>query len=194
MRKNILLAIIFWIGMFSNSKAQNYIGLVNKIQGFYIFTDSQPLSDYDVIGEVSSTGQEDRDIIESGGQYQPVRDYLIRIARQSNYTADGLILSLVNGGTDRAVIIKFKETVQNKNQSKVSQYQGLYLFVDSEPLKDITYLGTVKSRTSFSSSQYSVLRDKLIRKSKSDYPDAKGLIMKFVSGGIDTADAVKFEN
>jgi len=194
MKKKTFLTLIVLIGLLNNSFCQNNIATVNKVQGFYIFTDNQPLAEYDVIGEVTTNGHNDNDIKNSGGQYQPIRDYLIKTARQVNYTADGLILSLVNGGTDKAVIIKFKENVQNKNQAKVSQYQGLYLFVDCDPLKETRYLGTIKIKTSFSSAQYSSLRDKLIKKSKGDFPDAKGLIIKFVSGGADTGDAIKFED
>lgn len=193
MRTNIFLTTIL-IGLLSTSHGQNNIATVNKIQGFYIFTDNQPIAEYDVIGEVTTNGHSDKDIKNSGAQYQSVRDYLIKMARQVNYTADGLIFSLVNGGTDKAVIIKFKESSQNKYQAKVSQYQGLYLFVDCEPLKETKYLGTIKTKVSFSSAQYSSLRDKLIKKCKADYPDAKGLIIKFVSGGTDTGDAIKFEN
>jgi len=192
--KKITLTTFIFLGILNFCYSQNNIAVVNKIQGFYIFIDNQPTAEYDVIGEVTTTGHNDNDIKNSGAQYQSVRDYLIKTARQVNYTADGLILSLVNGGTDKAIIIKFKENAQNKSQAKVTQYQGLYLFVDCEPLKETKYLGTIKSKMSFSSAQYSSLRDKLIKKCKGDYPDAKGLIIKFVSGGTDTGDAIKFED
>jgi len=190
--KKKLLTLIILVGLLNISYSQNNIATVNKIQGFYIFSDNQPMAEYDVIGEVTTNGHNDNDINNSGGQYQPVRDYLIKTARQVNYTADGLILTLVNGGTDKAVIIKFKENAQNKSQAKVIQYQGVYLFVDCEPLKETKYLGTIKSKISFSSPQYSSLRDKLLKKCKGEYPDSKGLIIKFVSGGTDTGDAIKF--
>jgi hypothetical protein len=86
-----------------------------------------------------------------------------------------------------------EENAENKNQAKVTQYQGLYLFVDCEPINKTKYLGTIKSKMSFSSSQYSSLRDKMIKKCKKDFPDAEGLILKFVSGGTDTGDAIKFD-
>jgi len=35
-------------------------------------------------------------------------------------------------------------------------------------------------------------KDRLIKKCKCDFPDAKGLIIKFVSGGTDTGDAIAF--
>jgi hypothetical protein len=186
----ILILFVFCLANFA--LCQNNIAVVNKIQGFYIFIDSQPLGEYEVIGEVTSSGHNDRDISNSGGQYQPVRDHLIRTARQTNYQADGLILTLVNGGTDKAVIIKFKESEPNKNLARVTQYQGLFLFVDCEPKSESNYLGTIKSKMSFSSAQYSALRDKLIKKCKKSFPSANGLIIKFVSGGVDTGDAVIF--
>ena len=187
----ILILLKFYpIG--NNLYGQNNIASVNKINGFYIFTDNQPISEYEVIGEVNTTNHSDMDITRSGAQYQPVRDYLIKTARQVNYTADGLILSLVNGGTDKALIIKFKENTVTKNQAKVNQYQGIYLFVDCKPTTETQYIGTVKHSTSFSSSQYSALRDKLLKKCKSSFPDANGIIIKFVSGGTDTGDAIKF--
>lgn len=189
--KRILFTLILSF-TFCACFAQKNIAQVNKVQGFYIFTDSQPLAEYDVIGEVTTNGHNDKDIKSSGAQYQPVRDYLIRAARQVNYQADGLMLSLINGGTDKAIIIKFKEGQENIGQAKVSQFQGLYVFVDSEPLNETEYVGTVKSKRSMVSSQYSKLRDKLINKCRDDFKDAQGLVIKFVSGGTDTGDAIKF--
>jgi hypothetical protein len=193
MKTKLFLTITILIGLLNNSYCQNNISEVNKIQGFYIFTDSQPLAEYEVIGEVSTDKNDDKDIKNSGGQYQAVRDYLIRSARWVNYQADGLILTMVNGGTDRAIIIKFKENASNLNQAKVKQYQGLYIFVDSEPIAETEYIGTVKTKGSFSSNQYTSLRDKLIKRCKKKFGDAKGLILKFVSGGTDTGDAIKYD-
>ena len=76
----------------------------------------------------------------------------------------------------------------------MNQYQGLYLFVDCEPLNKSKYMGTIKSKMSLSSAQYTSLRDRLIKKCKKGYSDAEGLILKFVSGGTDTGDAIKFDD
>mgnify|MGYP006879610949 CR=1 FL=1 len=187
----MLLTLPFLLISYSTF-CQNNIAVVNKIQGFYIFTDAQPIAEYEVVGEVTTTGHNDIDIKNSGAQYQSVRDYLIRKARQVNYTAEGLMFSLVNGGTDKAVIIKFKDNADNKNQAKVSRYQGLFLFVDSEPLNENKYLGTVISKFSFSSAQYTALRDKMIKKCRKDFSEAEGIIIKFISGGTDTGDVIKF--
>lgn len=187
------LAIFLAATLVSMAQAPNSTAVVNKVQGFYIFTDSQPIAEYDVVGEFSTEGHDDKDIRSSGAQYQPVRDYIAKKVRAVNYLADGLILNFQNGGTDKAVVIKFKENAQNKNHAKVAQFQGLYLFVDSEPLNPTEYLSTSKVSLTLGSSQYSVLRDKLIKKAKKESPTAEGLVLKFVAGGSDVGDAVKFK-
>lgn len=192
MNRIMILASLFFIGILTTSFSQNNIATVKKINGFYVFTDSEPIGEYDVIGEVNTTGHTDPDLTNSLGQYQAVRDYLIRAARQANYSADGLIMTLVNGGTDKAVIIKFKENSKNKDQAKVNQYNGIYIFTDCEPTAKSKYLGTIKSKGSMFSAQYTTFRDKLIKSSFKKYPDVEGLIIKLVVGGTNTGDAIKF--
>ena len=189
--KFTLLSIIC-ILFFTIGQSQNNIAVVNKIQGFYIFSDCLPTAEYEVIGEVSSDGNSDKEIKASKSQYQPVRDYLIKSARQVNYNADGLILSLVNGGIDKAVIIKFKEVNGKNSQAKVNQYQGVYVFVDNEPLNNNEYVGTVKIKGNLASVQYSSVRDKLIDRCKIEFAGARALILKFVNGGNDSGDVIKF--
>lgn len=189
--KYILLSI-FILFFCSFSYCQNNIAVVNKINGFYIFNDCLPISEYDVIGEVSTEGNSDKEIKISKGQYTPVRDFLIKTARQVNYNANGLILSLVNGGTDKAVIIKFKENKIENNQAKVNQYQGVYLFVDNEPISQNEYIGSVKIKGHLSSTQYSTVRDKLLERCKIEFSGSKAMILKFVNGGNDTGDLIRF--
>jgi len=82
----------------------------------------------------------------------------------------------------------------DKEMARVNQQQGCYLFVDSKPTADYTFLGTVKtSAVHLGSSQYQGVRDLLIKKIKNDYPDADGIIFNFESGGNDHADAIKFK-
>ncbi|MBU3743912.1 MAG: hypothetical protein FGM61_05095, partial [Sediminibacterium sp.] len=97
-----LILLFLLLIVTNNIFCQNNIAVVNKIQGFYIFNDCLPLSDYDVIGEISTDGNTDKEIKMSKGQYIPVRDFLIKSARQVNYNADGLIINLVNNGMDKA--------------------------------------------------------------------------------------------
>jgi hypothetical protein len=193
MNKKILLAFCL-ILISSKVFSQNNIAVVNKIQGFYIFTDCQPISEYDVVGEVTTEGQNDPEIKRSKGQYQPIRDYLITAARKVNYTADGLVLSFVNGGNDKALIIKFKENSTKNSQSKVNQYQGVNVFVDSEPLDDFDYVGSVLDKGKSNIFQYNELRDKLIAVCKKEIMNSKAIVLKLIYGGTDTGDVIKFKN
>lgn len=74
---------------------------VNQLQGLYIFSDCKPILDYDYLGTVKST-------ITFDGQYQSVRDKLIERTKEKYPNADGIILNLKAGRTDRCDVIKFK--------------------------------------------------------------------------------------
>lgn len=80
-----------------------------------------------------------------------------------------------------------------KSTAEVEQFQGLYVFVDANPVMEYEYLGTVKSSFSLGDEQYTGVRDRLIKKCKKDYPLANGLILTFKTGGADKADAIKFK-
>ena len=81
-----------------------------------------------------------------------------------------------------------------KAQATVNQVQGVYIFIDSKPVADYTYLGTVDTKGVVSSNpQYTVVRDKLIKRIKKDWPAADGVIFSFNAGGKDHADAIKFK-
>ena len=74
---------------------------VTTIQNLKIFTDCQPVMEYDYLGTIKSSGT-------MTGQYEPVRNALIKKAKKEYPQAEGIILHLVNGGTDKADVIKFK--------------------------------------------------------------------------------------
>ena len=75
---------------------------VNQYEGVYVFTDSKPQKDYEYLGTVKiSLGL-------GSGQYQNVRNSLIKKAKKEDPQADGLIMNFKDMGTDRADAIKFK--------------------------------------------------------------------------------------
>jgi len=82
----------------------------------------------------------------------------------------------------------------DKATATVNQVQGVYIFIDSKPISEYEYLGTVSTKGMVTSNpQYIVIRDKLISRIKKDWPSADGVIFSFNSGGRDHADAVKFK-
>ena len=121
------------------------------------------------------------------------RVLLIKLTKQVNYKAEGLILSLVNGGQDKAVIIKFKDQTNNSH-ARVNQYQGVYIFVDNDPLTPYDYAGNIIPKNKSNSNQYTSIRELFLQKCVKDFGQAKGMILKFVNGGADIGDAIKFKN
>ena len=188
--KKIFFSLILFITAICGLNAQSNLAEVNKINGFYIFVDSKPTADYDVVGEVK-VDETDKDIIRSQGQYSDVRDNIIRNARMANYGADGLIFTFINGGTDKALIIKFKQDKPENKIAKVEQYSGLYVFTDCTPLPKYDYLDTQKFSGGFSSGQYTSVRDTLIKRVKKKIPNANAVMFKLVSGGNDLADGIR---
>ena len=84
--KKLLFASILFFSI--NTIAQSNLATVKKIQGLYIFSDNEPISDYIVFGEISISAQDainDVDIKSSLGHYQAVRDFLINKTRISRF-------------------------------------------------------------------------------------------------------------
>lgn len=82
--------------------ATNKTAEVNKVDGLFVFTDSQPVKEYEKLGEV-------KNVISMGGaQYSDLRDKLIKKAKKEHPTADAVILYFHTGSTDRAEVVKFK--------------------------------------------------------------------------------------
>ena len=97
------------------------------------------------------------------------------------------------------VFASYSPQQAGKDSAVVDRIEGLYVFVDSKPVMDTEYLGTVKAGSgmgkafSMSSQEYEDRRNKMIKKVKEEYPAAEGVILHFKSGGKDAADAIKFK-
>ena len=74
---------------------------------------------------------------------------------------------------------------------RVVKNSGIYIFCDSDPITQYDYLGNLKGKHTLMP-QYSTLRDDFVKKCAKKYKDAKGIILHLVSGGKDTAEAIKF--
>lgn len=87
----------------------------------------------------------------------------------------------------------------NKASAIVNQYEGIYIYTDSKPSQEYEYLGTVKPLDrallvlGVSDSQYTSIRDKLIKSAKKKYPNSDGLILSLTSSSIDKADVIKLK-
>lgn len=130
-----------------SSIEQISLARVENVSGIFVFTDCTPVAQYDVIGEVTVTGYESPELQNSLGQYQAVRDALIKTAKAANESAEGVILTLVTGGVDKAHIIKFRDHSENCALAKVKRYRGIYVFCDCMPLSTYDNIGTLKGKS-----------------------------------------------
>lgn len=76
--------------------------------------------------------------------------------------------------------------------ARVQKNNGLYVFVDNEPVMEYEIVDRVKSSISWSG-QFSEIRNKLIRKAVSDFPNADGIVITMSSSSADRAIVIKFK-
>lgn len=192
--KKIILIIVLTLSalhLFSQIAVNNDISIceVSRIDNIYVFTDCEPLGEYEVIGEVSLTGYENFDFLSMSGEYQTLRDELIRKAKLANTKVEGVLLELVTGGTDKAHLISFEKSYKNFPLARANRYSGIYVFCDSKPLSKYEYLGNIKGKATLVP-QYTHLRDSFIKKCAKKYKQANGIIIHLTAGGYDSAEAI----
>lgn len=106
--KNYLVILLSILFLFSSSTTRdrdpkdNGLAVVNQVEGLYIFSDSKPVEKYTYLGTVKGN------FVWSSGQYESIRDALIKKARKNYQNFDGLILNLKDQGIDKADVIKFE--------------------------------------------------------------------------------------
>ena len=165
------------------------VAKVNTNSGVYVFNDCEPISKYEVIGEFTVENLTYAERAYSGAQYQGLRDAFVKMAKMVNHQTEGVILTLVTGGIDKAYIIKFKDESEDHSLARVNRYRGVYIFCDCEPINNYKYLGDLKGKHTLNP-QYTALRDDLLKKCLKDYENANGIILHLVLGGKDSAEAI----
>lgn len=96
----VALCLFVWSGF--RLLEDKSLAKVERIQGIYIFSDSRPVADYDVVGTMKIG-------LMGNPQYEKLRNEFIREMKWKYKEADGLILHLNNGGADTAEAIKLKD-------------------------------------------------------------------------------------
>jgi hypothetical protein len=94
------------------------------------------------------------------------------------------------------ILISFtiSSTYESKNSTaEVEQVSGIYIFVDSKPVKEYEVLGTVKIAVMRSGPEYIWVRDHLIKKIKKNFPEANGAIFDFNVPGSNNCDAIRIK-
>lgn len=101
---NLLIGFLLILLLASNTlNKKNGLAEVNKMQGVYLFTDSEPVQEYEHLGTVGNGAYL------GSSQYEGVRNNLLKKALKKYPNADGVIFHLHDGGSDKADAIKFKD-------------------------------------------------------------------------------------
>ncbi len=78
--------------------------------------------------------------------------------------------------------------------AKVVKFQGMYMFVDAQPLDEYKYLGTVKVGAWLNGTNYPTIRSRLIKLAKKKFPSGEALIFHLDNGSLESADIITFSN
>ena len=186
--------------------AQNNIAIAEQIGGVCIFNDCTPLGQYEVLGDVTFSGNNQSSIIampngvggttmiKSGGgtpQYTSIRNGLVANAVMANRAVEGILIQITKEGEGRATMIKFREG-EDKIKCKVNRQNGLYVFCDCKPIQEYNQIGEVGTLTA-QSTMYNDIRNKLIKKVLKKYKSVDGIIIHFVERGRDYADVIQLQ-
>lgn len=102
----LIFVTVFGLISFKNQEIQlkPTSAEVNRLNGMAVFIESEPIMEYEVLGDVRYDGT-----FGITGQYQEARDALIKKAKKKYNNADGIIIRFCNNCTDRADVNKFKK-------------------------------------------------------------------------------------
>lgn len=95
-------SLIFMVLLGTTTNKDNALARVNKKQGVYLFTDCEPVQDYEYLGTVKAG------LTFTSGQYEAVRDVLIKKTLKKYPNANGIIFHFYDGGVDKADAIQFE--------------------------------------------------------------------------------------
>jgi hypothetical protein len=78
--------------------------------------------------------------------------------------------------------------------AEVEKYQGLYMFIESEPVLEYELLGTVKLGVTWIGT-IDEIKERMTKKAKKKFPEGDGLIFYLAGSGLgdDFADVIKFK-
>ncbi len=169
-----------------SEQIQKSIANAYKHMGFYVFNDNEPISEYIIIDRIKV-------FVSWSGEYEGVRNQLLKKVLKNYPKASGVILDLTNGGSDWATIIQFTNNNEREKwgYTRVHSFNGYLVFCDCEPVNSYSIIGRSKSAVA-GSGQYDSVKENLIKKALKEYPQAQGIILDFHNGGTDRGVIIKF--
>lgn len=104
------------------------------------------------------------------------------------------IISLIACFTLIFALISFNEKDKDLPlaTARVTQVDGLYIFTDCLPINQFDSIGTVDLGF-ISGTQYDNIKTNLIKRTKKQFPEAEGLILKLKKNGLDYGIPIVFK-
>lgn len=182
---------------------------VETYGGVLVFTDCTPVAPYEILGDVTNATLSSNEgysssflllggLLFSGGsssgttpQYPDIRNQLVINALMANRQVEGILISLPKYGEGRATLIKFKDGAEDKALARVNYHLGVLVFTDCTPINSYTFVGNIP-KVKRAGIYYNNIRDKLIMQAQKKFPATEGIITHLISGGHDSAEAIKF--
>ena len=168
---------------FLNSDQDKSAGVVEQSEGKYVYIQSKPTSEYEVLGTVKKTG-----LVWSGKPKEMYRT-ILRRAQKDYPNCEAVIFEDID--MDHATCVKFKSTT-DKNMARVEQAEGKYVFIQSKPVKEYEVLGTVKKTGLVWSGKPKEMYRTILRRAHKEYPNCDAVIFEDID--MDYATCVKFKN
>jgi hypothetical protein len=193
MIRTALLIISFLQSFWHVIHAQNghILAISQEFDGLVVFTECEPLSEYDILDEITVTSIPPTQVSKPPINYVDVRDLYIRTTKKMNDDADGIIIKLSKSGVSSAVIIKFLNESISNDTSIVKTSRGLYCFVDSQPINSYKNLGPIVNKLNLYNVPYKIAREGFLKRCIKQFPKSEGVIFEFKYNTPNTADAVR---
>ncbi|MDG1724815.1 MAG: hypothetical protein P8I11_03915 [Bacteroidia bacterium] len=184
-----VLTIVFFGVIYAQDKSTTAIS--NTIQDLIVFTDCEPLSEYEVLDEINVTSIPPSQISKPPINYLDVRNLYIRTVKKMNLGADGIIFRLNKSGVSSAVAIKFFDNSIPNDTSTVNYNRDLFCFIDSKPLEGFDVLGPIINKFNLYNVPLKIARDGFLKRCNKQFPSANAVIFRFIINTPNTAEAVK---
>ena len=98
----LLMTFLFLAFTFTQQEPKERTATIKKYDGYYLYWDSKPTDDYEVIGMLDASGG-------ASGAYEARRRYFIRKTQKKYAHADAIYYDPDITGKFRAFAIKFKD-------------------------------------------------------------------------------------
>ena len=114
---------------------------------------------------------------------------ILRRIKKNYPQANGVIFE--DTEMEHASAIKFNEDNKNSRICSVDSFEGMYIFLQSNPNSEFQEIGSVKKTGLVWTGKPKEMFRIILKKAKKDYPDADGLIFDDIN--MDHASVIKFK-